>query len=69
MKRALVIVAVVTVFVVMSSLAGAVGSRRAPVPYAPGSEYVYNGSGAKIGTLTGQNLTSQLTTVQGLVSQ
>jgi hypothetical protein len=70
MKRtAAIAVTVVAVLGVTSSLAGAAGARRAPVPYAPGSEYVYSSSGAKLGTLTGQNLTAQFNTVQGLVSR
>ena len=70
MKRtATIVVAAVAAFGVTTSLAGAAGARRAPVPYAPGSEYVYSSSGKRIGTLTGQNLTSQFNTVQDLVSQ
>ena len=40
-----------------------------PVPYAPGSEYVISGSGQRVGTLTGQNLTAQFNTVEGHTSQ
>ena len=70
MKRiAAIVLATLAVLGATSSLAGAAGTRRAPVPYAPGSEYVYSSSGKRIGTLTGQNLTTQFNTVLDLVSQ
>jgi hypothetical protein len=71
MKRiSLSIVVVGSAIGLTSSLAGAApsGARLAPVPYAPGSAYVYSSSGEKIGTLTGQGLTTRLITVSGEVS-
>jgi hypothetical protein len=71
MKRiSLSFVVVASVLGVTSSLAGAAssGARLAPVPYAPGSAYVYSSSGEKIGTLTGQGLTTRLITVSGEAS-
>jgi hypothetical protein len=68
MKRTAIVVAIVAVVGAISSVAGA-GTSNRPVPYAPGSEYVISSSGERVGTITGQNLTSQLNTVQGLVSQ
>jgi hypothetical protein len=68
MKRTAIVVAVVAAIGAISSVAGAAGPNR-PVPYAPGSEYVYSGSGQRVGTLTGQNLTTQFNTVQDLTSQ
>ena len=69
MKRTAIVVAVVAVIGAITSVAGAAGTRQSPVPYAPGSEYVYSGSGQRMGTLTGQNLTTQFNTVQDLTSQ
>jgi hypothetical protein len=68
MKRTAIVVAVVAAIGAISSVAGAAGPNR-PVPYAPGSEYVISSSGERVGTLTGQNLTSQFNTVQDLTSQ
>lgn len=68
MKRTAIVVAVVAVIGAISSLAGAAGTSR-PVPYAPGSEYVFSSSGQRVGTLTGQNSTTQFNTVQDLTSQ
>ena len=68
MKRTAIVVAVVAAIGAISSVAGAAGPNR-PVPYAPGSEYVYSSSGERMGTLTGQNLTTQFNTVQDLTSQ
>ena len=68
MKRiSLSIVVVASAIGLTASIAGAApsGPRIAPVPYAPGSVYVYSSSGEKIGTLTGQGLTTQLITVNG----
>lgn len=67
MKRTAIIVAVVAVVGAISSVAGAAGTSR-PVPYAPGSEYVSSSSGERMGTLTGQNLTTQFNTVEGNTS-
>lgn len=67
-KRTAIVVAVVATAGAIASIAGATGQNRA-VPYAPGSEYVFTSSGHKVGTLTGQNLTAQLNTVRGEVSQ
>lgn len=70
MKRiAAVVLATLAVLGATSSLAGAAGARTAPVRYAPGSAYVYSSSGERIGTLTGQNLTTEFHTVLDLVSQ
>ena len=69
MKRTAIVVAVVAVVGAISSVAGAAGTSNRPVPYAPGSEYVISGSGQRVGTLTGQNLTAQFNTVQDLTSQ
>ena len=69
MKRAALIIAVSAALGVTTSLAGAAGARLAPVPYAPGSEYVYSGSGKKLGTLTGSGLGTQFNTVKDLVSR
>lgn len=71
MKRTAIAIAVAVVAAIgaISSVAGAAGTSNRPVPYAPGSEYVYSGSGEKLGTLTGQHLTTQFNTVEGLVSQ
>jgi hypothetical protein len=73
MKRiSLSIVVVASAIGLTSSLAGAAPlpiQRTAPVPYAPGSVYVYSSSsGHKIGTLTGHGLTTRLITVTGEVS-
>ena len=71
MKRITIsIVVVASAIGLTSSLAGAApsGPRVAPVPYAPGSTYVYSSSGAKIGTLTGQGLTTQFNHVTGQIS-
>jgi hypothetical protein len=67
-QRTAIVVAVVAAVATVASVAGAAPQNR-PVPYAPGSEYVISSSGQRVGTLTGQNLTSQLNTVEGLVSQ
>ena len=69
MKRAAFIIAVTAALGVTSSLAGAAGPRLVPVPYAPGSEYVYLGSGEKIGTLTGSGLGTQFNTIKGHISR
>ena len=71
MKRiSLSIVVVVSAIGLTASLAGAAPSspRLAPCPYAPGSVYVYASSGDKIGTMTGQGLTTRLIAVTGGVS-
>ena len=71
MKRiSLSIVVVASAIGLTSSLAGAApsGARVVPVSYAPGSMSVYSSSGTKIGTLTGQGLTTQLNGVNGEVS-
>ena len=73
MKRlSLSIVVVASAIGLTSSLAGARPlpvQRTVAVPYAPGSVYVYStSSGRKIGTLTGQGLTTQLNGVRGEVS-
>jgi predicted membrane protein len=70
MKRAVLIIAVTAALGVTTSLAGAAGGARlAPVPYAPGSEYVYSGAGEKLGTLTGSGLGTQFNTVKDHVSR
>ena len=69
MKRAAIIIAVTAALGVTASLAGAAGPRLSSVPYAPGSQYVYSGSGEKIGTLTGRDLGTQFNTVEGQVSR
>ena len=68
MKRTAIVVAVIAAVGAIGSVAGAAGSNR-PVPYAPGSVYIVSSSGERVGTLTGDNLTTQLNTVQGEVSQ
>ncbi len=71
MKRiSISIVVVASAIGLTASLAGAAssGPRLASVPYAPGSVYVYSSSGEKIGTMTGQGLTTRLITVTGEVS-
>jgi hypothetical protein len=71
MKRLVLTVVVVVVVTValVSSLAGAAGPRLAPVPYAHGSEYVYSGSGERVGTLTGSGIGTQLNGDSGSVSR
>jgi hypothetical protein len=69
MKRTALIIAVTAAVGVTSSVAGAAGPRLVPVPYAHGSEYVYSGSGERVGTLTGSGLGTQFNTVEDQVSR
>jgi hypothetical protein len=68
-SRLLVVGVLASAFLVTSAIAGAAGPGRVPVPYAPGSEYVYSGAGLKIGTLTGRDLGLQFNTVRHQVSR
>ena len=71
MKRTAItlVLAVVVAAALLASLAGAAGPRLAPVPYANGSEYVYSGSGDRVGTLTGSGSGTQLNGETGQVSR
>ncbi len=69
MKRTALIIAVTAAVGVTSSVAGTAGPRLVPVPYAHGSEYVYSGSGERVGTLTGSGLGTQFNTVEDQVSR
>jgi hypothetical protein len=65
----LVLGVLASALLVTSAIAGAAGPRRVPVPYAPGSEYVYSGADVRIGTLTGSDLGTQFSTVRDQVSR
>ena len=69
MRRAAIIVVVALALGLLAAVAGAAGPRVVPVPYAHGSEYVYSGSGQKVGTLTGSGLGTQLNVEVGQVSR
>jgi hypothetical protein len=66
-KRLVILLVLVVAAAGASSLAGAASSEpsSAPVPYAPTSSYVFDQSGKRLGTLTGDGLNSEFITVSG----
>jgi hypothetical protein len=63
--KRIVVLAVAIAAVIISSVAGAAssGPSTKPVRYAPGSEYVFDSSGKKVGTLNGTGLNTQFLSI------